>query len=163
AVGSNADVLNLAYPGVRKVDLARKTVLPGFNDAHCHPSSAGVDMVISVDCDLPSIAAIQAALRARAAKTPRDQWVYGSKYDDTTKSAEGRMLTLADLDAAVPDQPVAVVHRGGHTAFYNSAAFRLAGINEKTPDPPGGKFDRDPLTGKLTGRVADQAREAIDK
>jgi predicted amidohydrolase YtcJ len=97
AVGSNSDVLNLASPGVRKIDLGGKTVLPGFNDAHCHPSNAGFDMVISVDCDLPSIAAIQAALRERAAKTPAGNWVYGSKYDDT-KGAEGRMLTKGDLD-----------------------------------------------------------------
>src|SRR5262249_35876775 len=74
----------------------------------------------------------------------------------------GRLITRADLDAAVPDIPVAVVHRGGHTTFYNSAAFRAANIDEKTPDPPGGKFDRDPATGNFTGRVADQAREPID-
>ncbi len=162
AVGSNSEVLNLAAPGVRKIDLGGKTVLPGFIDAHCHPGSSGVDMVISVNCDLPSIAAIQAGLRERAAKTPPGQWVYGSKYDDT-KGSEGRMLTRADLDAAVPDHPVAVMHRGGHTTFYNSAAFRLAGVDEKTSDPPGGKFDRDPVTGKFTGRVADQARELLEK
>jgi len=140
AVGSNSEVLNLAAAGVKKIDLGGKTVLPGFIDAHCHPSSAGVDMVVAVNCDLPSIAAIQAALRERAAKTKPGDWVYGSKYDDT-KGAEGRMLTRADLDAAVPDLPLAVMHRGGHTTFYNSAAFRFAGIDEKTPDPPGGKFD----------------------
>jgi predicted amidohydrolase YtcJ len=162
AVGSNAEVLNLAAPNVKKIDLGGKSVLPGFIDAHCHPSAAGVDMVVTVNCDLPSIAAIQAALRERATKTPREQWVIGSKYDDM-KGAEGRMLTRADLDAAVPDVPVMVMHRGGHTTFYNSAAFRAAGIDEKTPDPPGGKFDRDPATGKFTGRVADQARELVQK
>ena len=162
AVGSNDDVLHLATAATKKLDLAGKTVLPGFNDAHCHPASSGLDMVVTVDCDLPSIAAIQAALRERAAKTPPGQWVYGSKYDDT-KGAEGRMLSRADLDAAVPDHPAAVQHRGGHTIFYNSAAFRLAGIDEKTPDPPGGKFDRDPATGKLTGRAADKANDLFEK
>jgi predicted amidohydrolase YtcJ len=161
AVGSNSEILNLAAPGIRKIDLSGKTVLPGFIDAHCHPGSSGVDMVISVNCDLPSIAAIQAALRERAAKTPAGEWVLGSKYDDT-KGAEGRMLTRADLDAAVPDHPVAVMHRGGHTTFYNSTAFRMAKIDEKTPDPPGGKFDRDPATGKFTGRVADEARALVE-
>ncbi len=162
AVGSNSEILNLASPGVRKIDLGGKTVLPGFIDAHCHPSSAGVDMVVAVNCDLPSIAAIQAAMRERAAKTPKGQWVLGSKYDDT-KGAEGRMITRADLDAAVPDIPVAVMHRGGHTTFYNSAAFAFAGIDEKIADPPGGKFDRDPASGKLTGRVADEARILVEK
>jgi predicted amidohydrolase YtcJ len=162
AVGGNSDVLNLISPGVRKIDLDGATVLPGFNDAHCHPSSAGLAMVISVDCDLPSVDAIQAALRERAAKTLAGNWVFGSKYDDT-KGAEGRMLTRSDLDVAVPNHPVAVFHRGGHTTFYNSAAFRLAGIDEKVSDPPGGRFDRDSATGKLTGRVADRANELFDK
>jgi len=162
AVGSNSEILNLSAPSVHKIDLGGKTVLPGFNDAHCHPAPSGLQLVIGVDCDLPSIAAIQAALRERATHTPRRDWIYGFKYDDT-KSTEGRMLTRADLDAAVPDQPVSVSHRGGHTAFYNSAAFRAAGVDEKTPDPPGGKFDRDPATGKLSGRAADQARALIDK
>src|SRR5215472_7589371 len=162
AVGSNAEVLNLASVGVRKIDLGGKTVLPGFNDAHCHPAPSGLQMVVAVDCDLPSIAAIQDALRERAARTKPGDWIYAFKYDDT-KGSDGRMLTRADLDAAVPDQPVAVTHRGGHTTFYNSAAFRAAGLDERTPDPPGGKFDRDPATGKFTGRVADQARELIDK
>ncbi len=162
AVGSNDEVLHLATSATKKIDLAGKTALPGFNDAHCHPAASGLDMVVTVDCDLPSIAAIQAALRERAAKTPAGQWVYGSKYDDT-KGAEGRMLTRADLDAAVPDHPAAVQHRGGHTTFYNSAAFRLAGIDEKTPDPAGGKFDRDPATGKLSGRAADAANALLEK
>src|SRR5262249_17358959 len=76
-VGSNAEVLNLASAKVRRIDVAGKTVLPGFNDAHCHPAASGLDMVAGVDCDLPSIAAIQAALRERAARTPRGEWVYG--------------------------------------------------------------------------------------
>ena len=162
ALGSDADILRLATAATKKIDLAGRTVLPGFNDAHCHPAASGLDMVVTVDCDLPSIAAIQAALRERAAKTPAGQWVYGSKYDDT-KGADGRMLTRADLDAAVPDHPAAVQHRGGHTTFYNSAAFRLAGIDEKTPDPTGGKFDRDPATGKLSGRAADAANAMLEK
>src|SRR5262249_56011182 len=53
--------------------------------------------------------------------------------------------------------------RGGHTAYVNSLAFRKAGIDEKTPDPPGGKIDRDPTTGKLTGRVAETGAELIRK
>jgi len=161
AVGANSDVLNLATAATRKIDLGGKTVLPGFNDAHCHPGPSGLEMVTSVDCDLPSIAAIRAALRDRAAKTPAGQWVFGFKYDDT-KGAEGRALSRADLDAAVPDHPVIVTHRGGHTAFYNSAAFRLAGLDDRTPDPPGGKFDRD-SAGKLSGRAADNATRLFAK
>jgi predicted amidohydrolase YtcJ len=115
-----------------------------------------------VDCDLRSIAAIQAALRERAAKTPAGEWVLGFKYDDT-KTEEGRALTIADLNDAVPDHPVLIQHRGGHTAYANSLAFRKAGIDEKTPDPSGGQISHDPATGKLSGRVAESANNYFEK
>jgi predicted amidohydrolase YtcJ len=115
-----------------------------------------------VDCDLRSIAAIQAAIRERAAKTPAGEWVLGFKYDDT-KTADGRPLKIEDLDAAVPDLPVHIEHRGGHTVYCNSLAFHRAGIDAKTPDPAGGKIDHDAATGKLSGRVAESARALFDR
>ena len=162
AVGTNSEVMNLAGPAVKKIDLGGKTVLPGFIDAHSHPSDAGRLHLRMVDCDLRSIQAIITALRERAAKTPAGDWVLGFKYDDT-KTEEGRALTIADLDAAVPDHPVHIQHRGGHTAYANSLAFRKAGIEEKTPDPPGGQISHDPATGKLSGRVAEEANEFFTK
>jgi predicted amidohydrolase YtcJ len=161
-VGTNRDVLHLASADSKKIDVGMKTVLPGFIDAHSHPAMAGVMHLRMVDCDLRSIAAIQAALRERAAKTPAGEWVLGFKYDDT-KTSDDRPLTIADLDAAVPNHPVQIGHRGGHTIYCNSPAFERAGINEKTPDPPGGKIDHDPTTGKLSGRAAESARTLFDK
>src|SRR5258707_6870031 len=151
AVGSDADVLHLGAADCRKIDLAGKTVLPGFIDAHSHPAMAGVMHLRMVDCDLRSISAIQAALRERATKTPAGEWVLGFKYDDT-KTSDGRPLSISDLDAAVPDHPVQIEHRGGHTAYCNSLAFQKAGISEKTPDPAGGKNDPEPADGKISGR-----------
>jgi predicted amidohydrolase YtcJ len=161
-VGSDADILNLATLGTRKLDLGGNTVLPGFIDAHSHPAMAGLMHLRMVDCDLSSISAIQAALRERAAKTSQGQWVLGFKYDDT-KTADGRPLAIGDLDSAVPDHPVQVEHRGGHTVYCNSLAFQKAGINDKTPDPPGGKIDHDPANGKLNGRAAESARDLFNK
>ena len=161
AIGSNEDVLRLASGRSRKIDLGWKTVLPGFIDAHTHPAESGRLHLRGVDCDLRSIAAIQAALRERSAKTPSGQWVLGFKYDDT-KTSDVRKLTLQDLDAAVPDHPVLVTHRGGHEAFGNSLALKLAKVNEQTPDPSGGQFEHDPA-GHLTGRINERAIEAFNQ
>ena len=143
------------------MDLGGRTVVPGFIDAHMHAASSGLRHLKEVNCDLRSISAIQSAIRERAQKTPPGQWVLGFMYDDT-KTAEGRPLTKADLDAASPDHPVLVNHRGGHTSYVNSRAFEIADVNEKTPDPEGGRFERGP-DGKLTGRVAEHANEPFDR
>ncbi len=162
AVGSNEDVRRLAKAGTRQVDIGGKTVVPGFIDAHTHPSYAGIRHLRWVDCDLRSIAGIQKAIRERAARTPAGDWVIGFKYDDT-KTREGRKLTRDDLDAAAPAHPVFIEHRGGHTAYVNSLAMRRAEVTGATADPEGGKFDRDPSTGQLTGGLRENATAPFRK
>ena len=162
AVGSNDDVRRLVKAGARQVDIGGKTVVPGFIDAHTHPSYAGIRHLRWVDCDLRSIADMQKAIRERAAKTPAGGWVIGFKYDDT-KTKEGRKLTREDLDAAAPAHPVFIEHRGGHTAYVNSLAMRRAEVSGATADPEGGKFDRDPATGQLTGGLRENATAPFRK
>jgi predicted amidohydrolase YtcJ len=162
AVGSNAEVDALAGSAVQKADLGGKTVVPGFIDAHSHPAYSGRRHLRFIDCDLRSIAAIQDAVRERAAKTPPGEWVVGFKYDDT-KTAERRFITREDLDAAAPRHPVYIGHRGGHTGYVNSLALEKAGIAESSPDPEGGKFVRDPATGRLTGRLLERAAEIYEQ
>jgi predicted amidohydrolase YtcJ len=157
AVGADREVLALAGKNTRRVDLARRRVLPGFNDAHAHPWLGGVEQLKNVACDKVSIDAILAVLRARAAETPPGRWVRGFLYDDGKTPSS---LTRADLDAAVPDHPVIVTHRGGHTAYANSLALAQAGITATTPDPPGGRFDHG-ADGQLNGRLADKAMQAV--
>jgi len=161
AVGSNDDVRHLAKPGTRQLDIGGKTIVPGFIDAHTHPSYAGIRHLRWVDCDLRSIADIQSAIRERAAKTPAGDWVIGFKYDDT-KTREGRRLTREDLDAAAPQHPVFIEHRGGHTAYVNSLALKRTEVTDETADPAGGKFDRD-AAGRLTGGLRENATEPFRK
>ena len=71
-------------------------------------------------------------------------------------------LTVHDLDEVSKDHPVIVRHRGGHTYFYNSKAFEMAGVTKNTPDPMGGTFDKDEK-GELNGRVTDRASAAFNK
>jgi predicted amidohydrolase YtcJ len=158
-VGSNDEVLRLATGRTQKVDLALKSVLPGFNDAHAHPVESGVEHLHKVACDKDSIEKIQAALRERALETPPGQWVLGFLYDD---GKTPRPINRHDLDAAVGDHPVLVQHRGGHTAFVNSMAFRMANITDQTPDPAGGRLEHD-ATGQLSGFVGDAAAQIFLK
>jgi predicted amidohydrolase YtcJ len=160
-VGSNAEILRIATANTKKIDLGYKTVLPGFIDAHSHPAYSGLKHLKMVDCDLRSIAAIQAAIKQRAAITPKGKWVEGFKYDDT-KTVEGRKITMADLDAAAPEHPVRITHRGGHTYYCNSLAFKMAGVDENTPNPQGGEFEKTP-DGKLTGCTKEAASDVLDK
>src|SRR5262249_7220512 len=97
AVGTNAEVLPLATSHTRKIDLAFKTVLPGFNDAHSHPAESGVEHLRKVACDKDSIEKIQGALHERALQTPPGQWVLGFLYDD---GKTPRPINRHDLDAA---------------------------------------------------------------
>ena len=160
AVGSDADVRNLAAAGrTRVLDVEGMTVLPGFIDAHSHPSGTGLNALKNVNTNLGSIARIQAVLRERAGKTPPGQWIVGYMYDDT-KQEEGRPLTRKDLDAVSSEHPIVVGHRGGHTGVYNSRAFQAAGVTVNTPDPFGGHFFRE--NGELTGKVAERARGVFD-
>ncbi|NKB33852.1 MAG: amidohydrolase family protein [Pseudomonadales bacterium] len=159
AVGSTADIRNMAGSGTEIIDAEGLIVTPGFIDAHSHPSGAGVNELVQVNADLRSVTELQTALRERADTTPDGQWVRAFKYDDT-KLAEGRPLNRFDIDEVVPNNPVVVGHRGGHTSVYNTTALAMAGVTAETPDPPGGRFYRD-ANGVLTGLVQGPARSVF--
>lgn len=159
AVGSNDDILNLGSSSTQKVNIGGKTITPGFIDAHSHPASSGLRHLRSVDCDLRSIKAIQEAIKDKADNTPPGDWVIGFKYDDT-KTAEGRYITRYDLDEVTPDIPVRITHRGGHTAYVNSKALELSGINKDTPNPAGGQIVRDE-NGEPTGLLKENATRLL--
>src|SRR5262245_9570702 len=155
AVGSNADVRNLATSRTQIIDAQRMTVTPGFIDAHSHPS--GVEELFGVNTNLRTVREIQSAIKQKAENTPPEVWVTGFMFDDTKLD---RPLTRKDLDEATTEHPVSVAHRGGHTNFYNSKAFELAGGTDQTPDPADGRYFRDEK-GQLNGRVAENARNVF--
>jgi predicted amidohydrolase YtcJ len=157
AVGSTADIRNLANAQTRQLDAAGATITPGFIDCHCHVS--GVGELFSVNANVPRVRELQANLKARADKTPPGQWVEAIMFDDTKLDVT---LTRKDLDEVSRDHPIAVNHRGGHTSWYNSKAFEMAGVTKNTPDPDHGRFFRDE-SGELTGRVAELARGVLSK
>jgi len=154
AVGADADVMKSAGPKTRIVDLHGKTVLPGFNDTHVH-LTAGEDLPTQVDLThIRSIKDIQAAIAARAAKSKPGNWIVGTRGWWEYQLAEGRLPTRADLDAAAPNNPVAIP--GPHYVIVNSRALALAHVTRDTPDPQGGQIYHD-ASGEPSGLLMDNA------
>jgi predicted amidohydrolase YtcJ len=165
AVGSSSDMRALIGKGTQTIDAKQMTIVPGFID--CHNHAPGTTLLYDVLVGNPyvvefvTISSIVEKLRAKAHQTAPGMWVEGYFFDDT-KVKDNRQLNIHDLDQVSQELPVVVHHRGGHTSYYNSKAFELAGVNKQMPNPPGGTYDRDAV-GDLNGRVTDLARNALDK
>jgi predicted amidohydrolase YtcJ len=165
AVGSNAGIRGLIGKGTQTYDARQMTVVPGFIDTHNHAPGNVLMYEVLVGnpyvVEFVTIASIVDKLKAKARETPPGMWVNGYFFDDT-KVKDNRLINVHDLDEVSKDHPVAVHHRGGHTSFYNSKAFEMAGINKNTPNPPGGTYDHD-ANGDLNGRVTDRATGALNR
>jgi len=165
AVGSTADVKSLAGRNTQTFDAKGMTVVPGFIDCHNHAGGETLLNEVLVgnpfEVEFVSIRSIIGKLRERAATAPSGEWVEGFFFDDT-KLSDKRQLNIHDLDEVSSDHPVIVRHRGGHTYFYNSKAFQMAGITKETPNPMGGTYDKD-ANGNLNGRVTDRASAPFQK
>ena len=164
AVGSNDEIRQLIQGDTVIHDLQGQTLIPGFVDAHGHfPGSALA--ALNVDLNSPPIAAVKniaqllKRLQAKAATTPKGEWILGVGYDDTML-AEQRHPNRVELDAALPDHPVFLMHISGHMGVSNSAAFSIAGIDRNTPNPEGGIFVKN-ADGSLNGLMEENAASAI--
>jgi len=158
AVGSDAEVMRSRGPNTRVVDLHGKTVLPGFDDTHVH-LTAGEQLPLQVDLThIHSIKQVQAAIAARARQVKPGEWITGTRGWWEYQLAEGRLPTRADLDAAAPDNPVAIP--GPHYVIVNSRALALAHVTRDTPDPQGGQIYKD-SNGEPTGLLMDNASRFV--
>ena len=150
AVGARAEVEAQAGERVRRVDLAGRTLVPGFVDSHGHASMVGLQAVSAnllppPDGEGRSLAELQELLRAHVARAPfvaEHGLVIGYNYDDS-QLAEQRHPTRHDLDAVTTELPVIAVHQSGHLAVLNTLALERAGIDASTPDPEGGLIRRE--------------------
>lgn len=164
AVGTNKDIKSLIDSKTEVIDLRGRTVIPGLNDSHCHPTAVAQQQVLciegSYESGVRSIADIQARIAQEAKKKPKGEWINVVNEDDS-KLVEKRHPNRYDLDKAAPDHPVMVTTMGGHFSIVNSKAFEKAKITKAASDPMGGKFERDPGTGELTGWIHESAAQAI--
>lgn len=148
-----------AYVGedTKVIDLKGKMLMPGFVEAHIHPGLAMFAQGADLQCE--SLEEILARVKAWADANPDATVIrgFGWRYFLFPKTGP----TKADLDKLFPDRPVMLVAIDVHSAWVNSKALEMAGINAETPDPiPGvSYFERDPVTKEPTGWVVETAAE----
>ena len=145
--------------GESEIDLGGRAVLPGLVDAHGHLMYLARGRLTLDVAGLPSEAACAERAASRAASARAGEWITGRGWDQN-RWPGGRFPTRASLDRAVPRHPVALVRVDGHATWANTAALRIAGIDRRTPDPPGGRLERD-AAGEPTGVLVDAAQELI--
>jgi predicted amidohydrolase YtcJ len=151
-IGSNTEV----------VDLKGRMVLPGIQDVHIHPIGAGVE---ASACDLNSVTGVT-AYRSKIAEyalaNPDVEWILGGGWS-MADFGPGGAPNKSILDELVPDRPVFLSSRDGHTGWANSVALGIAGITKETPDPVDGRIDRDPETGEPIGSLQEGAQKLLTK
>jgi predicted amidohydrolase YtcJ len=158
AVGFDSDILPLAGDRTEVIDLRGRLLLPGFQDAHVHPVSGGVDMLRCALHDLDSAEACLEAIGGYAAAHPDEPWILGGGW--SMDSFPGGTPTKEPLDAVVGNRPVFLPNRDGHSAWVSSAALSIAGITRTTPDPPDGRIERAP-DGAPSGTLHEGAQRLV--
>ena len=157
-VGPAAEAGDHAGPGTRVLELEGRTVLPAFQDAHCHPAESGVDLARCVLNDAETREECLETIARYAAEHPELEWVEGAGW--SIDSFEHGTPSKADLDAILPDRPAFFVNRDGHDAWANSRALELAGITAATPDPSGGRIARG-AAGEPQGTLHEEAKHLV--
>ena len=142
-VGHDADIMKLAGPATKVIDLKGRRVLPGLIDNHLHIIRGGLTFNMELRWDgVRSLADAMAMLKKQVAITPPPQWVRVVGGFTEHQFVEKRLPTIDELNAAAPDTPVFILHLYDR-AILNAAALRAVGYTKDTPQPPGGEIMRD--------------------
>jgi predicted amidohydrolase YtcJ len=150
AVGHDGEVMKLAGPSTRVIDLKGKRVLPGLIDNHLHIIRGGLNFNLELRWDgVRSLADAMSMLRRQVEITPAPQWVRVVGGFTEHQFVEKRLPTIDELNAVAPDTPVFLLHLYDR-AILNGAALRAVGYTKTTPEPPGGEITRD-ANGNPTG------------
>src|SRR6266436_4732119 len=161
-VGSNADAEKLRADKTHIVDLAGKTVTPGFTDSHCHIFGIGErEMTLNLE-GTNTREDFLARVKERVVQTERNKWITGRGWIETFWKPP-QFPTRADLDKIAPDNPVFLTRADGHAAVANTAALRIAKIDKNAANPFGGEILKDKTTGEPTGMLLDNAMDLAAK
>ncbi len=154
--GANDEAAGMAGGDARVVDLAGRMLLPGFVDAHIHPAVAGLLGSKLQVIGSETVADVQAALADYAAANPDEETLFGFGFPGALNTAVNSAGVpgphRADLDAVVSDRPVMILAIDAHSAWLNTKALEVAGIDASTPDPlPGVHYYQRDANGEPTG------------
>ena len=158
AVGSDDEIRELTGRRTRVIDLRGRLALPAFGDAHVHPVGGGLE---SLRCNLVGLRSRQECLEVVAeycASLSPGAWVTGGGW--TMSAFPGGLPTAADLDTVTGGRPAFLPNRDHHSAWVNTAAMTIAGIDARTPDPADGRIERDE-SGRPTGALHDGAMRLV--
>src|SRR5271163_3219136 len=161
SVGTSADILKLAGPATKVIDLGGKRVVPGFNDAHVHFVSGGTSLASVQLGDTKSEAEFRQRIADYAKTQPKGTWILNGNWDHE-RWTPARLPTHHSIDEVTPDNPVFVSRLDGHQALANALAMKLAGVDKNTKDVPGGVIVRD-ADGNPTGIFKDAAQGLIER
>jgi predicted amidohydrolase YtcJ len=156
AVGTSADLVELAEAGVETVDLRGAHLYPGFTDAHMHLRGVGErEMTLNLD-QVASIADLQARIAEAAGALSPGQPLFGRGWIET-HWPEQRMPARQDLDAVAADRPVVLTRADGHALVANTRALEAAGLLSANPEQPAGGRIELAADGMPTGVLIDTA------
>jgi predicted amidohydrolase YtcJ len=160
AVGKRDEIMKLKGPETKIVDLEGHFVMPGFNDAHMHLASAGLEKMNVNLTGVKTLDEFRDRILARVEKAAPGDWIVGGGWDETLWPVKA-LPTRWDVDEVSSSHPVFLTRVDGHIAVANTRALQLASITVATRDPDGGKIDRDEA-GTPTGILREKAQEAVD-
>jgi predicted amidohydrolase YtcJ len=159
AVGSAADVEKFRGPKTEVINAHGGAVLPGFNDAHTHMLSGGLEMdTVNLE-GANALDEVQSRIRAYASAHPQSAWIRGRGWG--YGAFPGNTPTREQLDAVVSDRPAVMRCYDGHSIWVNSKALAAAGITKGTPNPPNGIIVRDPNSGEAAGLLKETPAMAL--
>ena len=160
-VGTDEDASKWTGANTRVISQPGGMVLPGFQDAHMHPLTSGVDHFdCSLDVQPQTPQAYLDKVGECARNMPDREWITGGGWSVTAFPPDG-IPDKALLDSVVADRPVVFFSADGHTAWTNSLAIEIAGITRETADPPNGRIDRDPTSNEAVGSFQESAMDLI--
>jgi predicted amidohydrolase YtcJ len=159
AVGARDEIMKLKGPETKIVDLDGHFVMPGFNDAHMHLASAGLEKMNVNMVGAKTLDEFRDRLRAKVEAAGPAEWVVGEGWDETLWPVKVPP-TRWDLDEVSGNHPVYLERVDGHIGVANTRALQLASVTVASRDPEGGKIDRDD-SGTPTGILREKAQEAV--